>query len=94
MSDSLKPACQCRLEEITDQTAWETLKQFDGRLEGAAQSLMKDNWLEDLVAAGGSPPEILALPNSEPTQQVGGNVFGLTHFVSWSQVLGLQGMGG
>lgn len=59
-----------RLEEIHDQTSWETLQQFDSRLEAAAQVIVKDEWLEDLVNAGGSPAEVLRLPSSEPTRQV------------------------
>ena len=61
----------CRLEEITDQTAKETLQQFDSRLDAAAQSLMRDEWLEDLVAAGGSPADVLRLSSTQPTKQVG-----------------------
>lgn len=58
-----------RLEDVTT-SGMDVLKQFDQRLERAAQALISEEWLEDLVAAGGSPPEILALPNSLPTKEV------------------------
>ena len=60
----------CRLEEITDITGMEVLQRFDTRMEAAAQVLMRDEWLEDIVAAGGSPAEILRLPSSQPTKEV------------------------
>ena len=59
-----------RLEEVPEQSSWETLQQFDARLEAAAQSVMKDDWLEEIVNAGGSPAEVLRLPSLEPTKQV------------------------
>lgn len=68
------PACHVilidRLEEIKDSSGLETLQQFDTRMEGAAQALLKEEWLADLVAAGGSPPEILRLPSSQSTEEV------------------------
>ena len=59
-----------RLEEVGNQSSWETLRQFDARLETAAQSVMKAEWLEELVNAGGSPAEALRLPSTEPSKQV------------------------
>ena len=43
---------------------------FDQRLSDAAQALIREEWLEDLVAAGGSPPEILRLASSQPRREV------------------------
>lgn len=59
-----------RLEEVHNQSSWETLRQFDARLETAAQSVMKAEWLEELVSAGGSPAEALRLPSTQPSKQV------------------------
>lgn len=47
----------------------EVLQQFDKRMEGAAQALLNEDWLADLVAAGGSPPEILKLPSSQASDE-------------------------
>ena len=60
-----------RLEEVEQGQGLDVLKQFDQRLEVAAQSLInEDRWLDDLIAAGGSPPEVLRLPSSQPNAQV------------------------
>lgn len=61
--------CGGRLEEISSPAGMEVLQQFDGRLSTAAQALMGDEWLADLVASGGSPPEILRLPSSQATPE-------------------------
>ena len=53
-----------------DWTAPETLKKFDKRMSAATDGLKESLSWGEVINAGGSPPPLLALHTSQPTEQV------------------------